>query len=340
MTLLRKIAWWLRPDRREQELREELQFHLDEEAAEREAEGLTGGQAHRAACLHLGNRTVVEERVRAEWSWALLDQFVQDIRYAVRAMVHNRAFTALTALSLALGIGANTAIYSFMDAILLRALPVRDPASLAVVGWQSRIDTRDANGDRVSVMHSMSGSTYEDSVTGVTAGIFPFPAFELLHETSAPVFSSVFAYYPTRDVSLMIGGRAEVGRGEYVSGDYFPGLGVRSAAGRVLVPADDRVGAPAAAVISLAFSQRHFGGPARAAGRTMIINTVPFTIVGVTAPEFFGVDPAAAPDLPADAHQSTGERDRSPAGHGGDASGFGLLLDRNHGAPAARRYSH
>ena len=148
MTLLRKLGWWLRRDRREQDLREELQFHLDQEAAEREAEGLTGDQAQRAARLHLGNRTVVEERVRAEWSWTFLEQLVQDVRYATRAMVHNRAFTALTVLSLALGIGANTAIYSFMDAVLMRSLPVRDPASLAVVNWRSRDATRDAQGNR------------------------------------------------------------------------------------------------------------------------------------------------------------------------------------------------
>jgi hypothetical protein len=163
VTFFRKLGWWVHRNRREEELGDELQFHLDEEAEEREAEGLPPDRAARAARLHLGNRTVVEEQVHAVWTWTLLEQFVQDIRYATRAMAHNRAFTALTVLSLALGIGANTAIYSFMDAVLMRTLPVRDPASLAVVNWHSREQKRDARGNREFVMHSMSGSTYEDA---------------------------------------------------------------------------------------------------------------------------------------------------------------------------------
>ena len=297
MTFFRKLRWWVHRDRHEEELGEELQFHLDEEAAEREADGLPPDRAARAARLHLGNRTVVEEQVRAVWTWTLLEQLVQDIRYATRAMVHNRAFTALTVLSLALGIGANTAIYSFMDAVLMRSLPVRDPASLVVVNWHSREQKRDAQGNREFVMHSMSGSTYEDAGSGVTSGIFPFPAFELLQKQSSAVFSAVFAYYPNRGANLLIDGQADVGRGEYVSGDYFRGLGIAPAAGRLLVADDDHEGAPSVVVVSLAFCQRHFGGADRAPGRSMLINAVPFTIVGVTPPEFFGVDPASAPDF-------------------------------------------
>ncbi len=296
-TLFRKLGWWLRRDRKEAELGEELQFHLDEEAAEREANGLPPDRAGRAARLHLGNRTVVEERVRAVWTWTLLEQLVQDIRYAARAMAHNRAFTALTVLSLALGIGANTAIYSFMDAVLMRSLPVRDPASLAVVNWRSRDATRDAQGNREFVMHSMSGSVNDDGAGGLKSGIFPFPAFELLQRRSDAVFSSVFAYYPNHGANLLIDGQADVGRGEYVSGDYFRGLAVNPSAGRLLGADDDAEGASAAVVVSHAFSERHFGGADRAPGRSMLINAVPFTIVGVTPPDFFGVDPAAAPDF-------------------------------------------
>ena len=107
-----------------------------------------------------------------------MSTLLQDLRYALRVMGNNRAFTALTALSLALGIGANTAIYSFMDAILVRSLPVSDPASLVVLKWRSKsIETgveAERNGPSF-VMHSISGSTYEDPGTGTTAGIFPFP---------------------------------------------------------------------------------------------------------------------------------------------------------------------
>ena len=148
-----------------------------------------------------------------------------------------------------------------------------------------------------SVMHSMSGSVNPDGEGGLKSGIFPFPAFELLQKQSSAVFSSLFAYHPNRGANLLIDGQADVGRGEYVSGDYFQGLAVNPAAGRLLGTDDDREGAPAAIVVSLAFSERHFGGADRAPGRSILINAVPFTIVGVTPPDFFGVDPAAAPDF-------------------------------------------
>src|SRR5262245_53354601 len=129
-SVFQKLRWWLQRRRKEDDLREELQFHLAEEADQRQAEGLTDEQARRAARHDLGNPVVVKEDARAAWSWVLVEQLAQDIRYGLRGMGKNRMFTALAALSLALGIGANTAIYSFMDAILLRSLPVSDPSSL------------------------------------------------------------------------------------------------------------------------------------------------------------------------------------------------------------------
>src|SRR5580658_5920417 len=137
-SFFRKLSWLRRRPSKEQELREELQFHLEEEAEERRAQGLANEEARRAARRELGNITLVQENARAAWGWTFLEQFVQDLRYALRTMLNNKAFTALTALSLALGIGANTAIYSFMDTLLLRSLPVRDPQSLAVLNWHAR----------------------------------------------------------------------------------------------------------------------------------------------------------------------------------------------------------
>ena len=137
-SLFRKFTWWLQRRRKEDELREELQFHLAEEAGERQADGLPEDQARWAARRDLGNVTLLQEDTRTLWSWILLEQLAQDVRYGLRTMFKNRLFTALAALSLALGIGANTAIYSFMDSILLRSLPVSDPASLVVVKWRSK----------------------------------------------------------------------------------------------------------------------------------------------------------------------------------------------------------
>ena len=180
MTFFRKLSWWMQRRRREAELREELEFHIDEEADARQADGLPSDQARLAARRDLGNVTLLREETRTLWSWVLVEQFAQDVRFALRTMLKNRMFTALAALSLALGIGANTAIYSFMDAILLRSLPVSDPASLVVIKWRGkpvRGQTPDAGPN--FVIRSINGSIYRDP-SGFTAAIFPFPAFERL----------------------------------------------------------------------------------------------------------------------------------------------------------------
>src|SRR5262249_28596876 len=119
-SVFRKVQVWLQRRRKEEELGEELQFHLAEEIDERQADGLPADEATWAARRDLGNVTLLREDARSLWSWMLLEQLAQDARYGLRSMFKNRMFTALAALSLALGIGANTAIYSFMDSILLR----------------------------------------------------------------------------------------------------------------------------------------------------------------------------------------------------------------------------
>lgn len=286
-----KLRFLLHRRRKEEELRDELQFHLDEEAEERQAEGLSGEEARHAARRHMGNLILVQEETRAAWTWTYLEQLAQDCRYGFRAIAATKTFSMLAILSLALGIGANTAIYSFMDFLLLRSLPVSDPESLVVLNWRANPTGRDF------VMHAMSGDTWREGKFGEVSGIFPYPAFELIRTTSAAVFSSVFAYYPTRKVNVMVKGQAEQASGEFVSGDYFRGLAVSPAAGRMIIPDDDRVGAPPIAVLSFAYSQRRFGDTASAPGQSILINNAPFTVVGVASPGFFGVDPAAAPDF-------------------------------------------
>jgi macrolide transport system ATP-binding/permease protein len=290
-SFFRKLTWWIQRRRKEDELREELQFHLAEEADERQAGGLPVDQARWAARRDLGNATLVREDTRMSWSWMLLEQLAQDLRYGVRVMSKSRAFTALAALSLALGIGANTAIYSFMDAILLRSLPVPDPASLVVVKWRSR----PSNGSPF-VLHSGDGSTYRDGAD-LTGAIFPFPAFERLREASTPVLSSLFAHKQAGSLNVLIKGEAELANGEFVSGDFFRGLAVSSAAGRLILADDDRAGAAPVAVLSLGYSQRRFGDAVSAIGQTILINNIPVTVIGVAPAEFFGVDPAEAPHV-------------------------------------------
>ena len=302
-SLFRKFKWWLERRRREDDLREELEFHLSEEAGDRQAEGLTVDQARQAALRDLGNLTLVREDARRVWTWTVVEQLAQDVRYALRTMIRNPAFSGLAVLTLALGIGANTAIYSFMDSILLRSLPVQDPASLAVVKWRSQPVTLGAPGGSGFVLHSIDGSTYRDS-GGITAAIFPYPAFERLQEVAGPVFSSLFAYCPAGTLNVMIHGQAELTQGHYVSGEFFHGLAVSPAAGRSLVTDDDRAGANPVVVVSSGYSERRFGGAGNAIGQSILINNVAFTVVGVTPPEFFGVDPGAVPSVYLPLHAS------------------------------------
>lgn len=293
-SFFRKLGWFVRRRQKEAELREELEFHLEEEAEERRAVGLTEREAGYAARRDLGNYTLVEEDTRAVLGWTIIEQLGQDLRYALRTMAASQVFTLLALSSLALGIGANTAIYSFMDAILLRSLPVSDPQSLVVLNWHAK-----QHSGPDFVMHGMSGSTWGDSASGENSGIFPYPAFELFRENNS-VFSVVFAhfqYFQARRLNVAIRGQAEIANGWSVSGDYFRGLGVVPAAGRLIIPDDDVPGNSAVVVASYGFSQRHFGEAANAAGQPVVIDNVAFTLVGVAPPEFFGVDPAGSPDL-------------------------------------------
>src|SRR5262249_35915417 len=132
---------------------------------------------------------------------------------------------------------------------------------------------------------------------GFAASIFPFRAYEELAKASPRVLSSLFAYQPTPRLTILFKGQAESAKGQYVSGEFFHGLEVQPAAGRLILADDDKAGAPPVAVVSMGYSQRRFGGPNEAQGQQILVNNVGFTVIGVTPSEFFGVDPGAAPDV-------------------------------------------
>ena len=291
--LWRRVLWWLQRRRKEDEVREELAFHLGQEIEARKADGLNDDEARWAAERDLGNEARLREDARAIWTWRPLDELSQDLTYACRMLLKHRAVTVFAMLSLALGIGANTAIYGFMDAILLRSLPIADPESLVVMSWRSKpFSMRDNN----FVMRGMDGNTYRFS-GGTESRIFPFAAYERWQEVAAPVLSSLFAHKQASRLNVLIRGQAELSDAEYVTGNLFGGLGVSALAGRLIVMDDDRIGAPSVAVVSHGYGERRFGSAVNAVGQQILINNLPFTVVGVTPPEFFGVDPAAAPSL-------------------------------------------
>ena len=287
-SFFRKLTWLVRRPAKEADLQEELRFHLEEEAQSQIARGRSAADARLAARRDLGNLTRVREETRAAWSWTLVEHLLQDTRYAVRTMAANKTFSALAVLSLALGIGANTAIFSFMDSILLRPLPVAHPQSLVTLSWRTNQD------------ESHGLNFHDDRFLGPKEGfggsVLSYPAVEMFAGNDT-VFSSVFGYQSAGDLHLRVGNQAQIANTEYVTGNYFPSLGIPPAAGRLILADDDRAGAPGVAVISFALSKRRFGSPAGAVNQSILIDNLPFTVVGVAPPEFFGADPGALPDI-------------------------------------------
>src|SRR4030095_585964 len=195
--------------------------------------------------------------------------FLHDLRFGFHMLVKNPAFTVMAVLSLALGIGANAAIFSLLDAVLLKQLPVKQPQELFFVQY---------------------GAPGFKPTSNVS-----FAAFEQLksHES---ISDACFFNYTTR-INVSSAVSSEVVEGQIVSGSFFKTLGVNPIAGRVILDSDDEVTSPSVAVLSYPYWERRFGRNASVVGQQLILNNVPFTIVGVTPPEFFGTIVGNAPDV-------------------------------------------
>ena len=295
MLWIRRLKYWMESSKRSEALCEEMELHVREKAAQLHADGMTPECARAEARRRFGNVGLKHEESREIWIRRFWSELGQDIRYGCRTMVANKAFCALAVLLLALGIGANTAIYSFMESILLRSLPVTDPESLVVLNWHSPTPFN-ASRQWVHVMHGVQGLAWPGDKGTMSGGMFPYDAFQTLRKDNN-VFSTLFGYFNGLKRTLIIHGQAATAGAEYVTGEYFRGLGVSPAAGRLIDSDDDRVGAAPVAVISFAVSHQRCGGPSNAIGQSILVDNVPFTVIGVVMPEFFGVDPAVVSDV-------------------------------------------
>jgi predicted permease len=216
--------------------------------------------------------------------------FLQDLKYALRLLRKSPGFAAAVVATLALGIGANTAIFSLLDAVLLRNLPVHRPGQLLFLqasarGWPDVVD-------------DFEGTNYKDGKTGrMVMESLSYPAFEqLARQTNS--FSGVAAVTGnTGNLNVGLGGRAQAAEAEFVSGNFFETLGAGQAAGRLIGPADDTARSALVAVASHAFWRKWFGPNAKPEGRTVVVNGMSVAVIGVAPSGFFGVDPSAAPDL-------------------------------------------
>jgi predicted permease len=221
-------------------------------------------------------------------TWNFWEPLQQDIRYALRSMAGSKLFTSMAVLSLALGIGANTAIYSFMDAVMLRALPVKGPEQLVILNWRAK--------GQAPVVHSHWGSDYEEPGGGKTSPDLPYPAFELLRDHN-DVLTGLFGHANAGRQNVVIDGQAELASGQYVTGGFFSGLGINPAAGRLIAQDDDRIGAPPVVVLTYDYYRSRFAADPAVLGKTIQINGNSFTIAGVSPPDFYGVSPESKPSL-------------------------------------------
>ncbi len=273
-------AWLLRfrglfnKRRSEQEIGDEiesnLQFHIDDGLRD----GMSPQEARRQALIRLGGIEPAKEAWRDRRGIPFLESLWKDVVYAFRTMGRSKGWTAVAILSLALGIGANTALFSFLHAMLIEELPVRAPHELVAFRWTGPNN----------VMRSVSNYGSLVAPEGERIGAsFPLSAFAAFQEENRTL-TDVFATVPGPSVNLIVNGEADVASTQYVSGNYYRGLGVSFSEGRSLLPDDDRPGVDAAIVISHSYWTQRFGMDDAVVGETVSINGTPATIIGVEPP--------------------------------------------------------
>ena len=268
--LWRRLRFLLRQDRFTAELEEEMRLHTELRAERLQEQGASGSAARSAARRRFGNTTQIKEVSRDMWTTQWLEDFLKDIRFAVRQMRRTPGFTVVAVLTLALGIGANTAIFTLMNAVLLKSLPVRDPARLSLLG-------------NIRTWGVVSGQTGSFSV-------FSYDLYKHLRD-AAGVFDALCAFQSSHmRVSVRRSGSeaAQPIGAKLVSGNYFSVLGVPTVLGRPIGPSDDEPSAPTVAVVSFRYWSEKFNRDPSAIGSSVDVSGVPATIVGVAAPGFFG----------------------------------------------------
>lgn len=280
MSRLTRLKNALRPTPLEAELDDEFREHVEQRAKRLEAKGLSPEEARRQATLRFGNPASIRERSRDIRIWMGLETTIQDLRYGWRALRRNPVFAATAILSLSLAIGANSAIYSVVDAAILRNLPVPEPDRLIYLGTSPILQQgEEPEGERVS---------------------FSYPLFTRFREAAGGAAHLVVAGYPDRiEVrDSAPGAPLEKVTRTFVSGEFFQVLGVTPALGRLFSAEEDRVpGGHPLVVLSYDYWQRRYHGDPGVIGRTLLMNRSFYTIVGVAGQGFFGNEPSRFVDL-------------------------------------------
>ena len=265
-----------RRKRSAEDFAEEIKMHMELEADELRAEGLSEEEAHWKAQRVFGNVREAQERFYLKDRFVALDRLLRDIRFALRSLRHSPGFAATAILTLALGIGANTAVFSVMNAVLLRSLPVADPDRVVYL--------RTSNPPRGT-------GTIDSNET------FSYPVYDALRRQNQGL-SPVIAYVPLSGskVAVRYGAEPEEAEGDMVSGTFFSGLGVKLPLGRGFSEKDETNHA-AIAVLSYNYWTRRFARDPEVLGKTLYVNGVPITIVGIAAEGFEGVEGGGSTDF-------------------------------------------
>ena len=271
---MNRILNWFRRRRLEGDLDRELQYHVDRRVTDLIHSGLPEPEARRRVALELGGATQLREEVRDIWLTRWLRDFVYDLRFSARSFLRSPSFTATAVLSLGLGIGATTALYSLIDQIILHALPVDHPERLVLIDWIG----------------------FQNAETFGTANLMSYPICRDLQQQKQ-FFDGVFCRAAIT-VNFSTGGESGLTAAELVSGTYFSVLGVSPALGRLLTMDDDQVpGSSPVVVLSYDFWKKQFGSAQDIVGRKVLVNQHPMTVVGVAAPTFHGIDVGEVPSV-------------------------------------------
>ena len=272
----------------DEELHDELRFHLERQTEKYLRAGMSPEQAMRQARLEFGGLAQVQEECREARGVTFLETLIQDLRFGFRMLRKSPGLTVVMVLTLALGIGANTSIFTLVNAVMLRSLPVRDPQQLVVAEWSARNRPRQLGTSSFGDCQDYQGMRSDCSLS--------YPMFaQIRHQKN--LFADVMAFAGPVSLNLSGNGAANITQGELVSGNYFETLGVIPALGRTLVAEDEKPGAEPVAVLDYAYWQRAFGGSASVIGRTIRLNNNAFTIVGVADSMFTRLTPGKSVDL-------------------------------------------
>ena len=277
--LTRRLSMLVHRRQFDADLEEEMRLHLELRQQEQTESGMTSEDARAAARRRFGNPTMLGEKSHTAWGWEWLEELVQDVNYGARAMLRSPGVTLVALLSLALGIGANTAIFSLMDTVMLKSLPVKDPARLVLFG----------NGLDQGISDGFPNPW-----------LYSYPFYREMQKKNQ-VFSDVAAAFSMTDRahgSVEGHNDAEPMNIQLVSGTYFPMLGVEAMIGRALTEEDDRTkGGHPVAVVSHAWWTRSLARDPSVLEKKLTIGSTVFTIVGVAPPEFFGTRVGEAADI-------------------------------------------